>query len=470
MKGSTMASINKKKTAPTVTTFEGAVVKKNNDSEEILRRTVMTCMLWEKAFYESGKSISDRIKRLIPEVKPERVAEIALEARSMMKLRHAPLFIAREMARIETHKHLVARLLEEIIQRPDEMSELLAIYWADGKNQPISSQIKRGLAKAFTKFNEYSLAKYKKDDKDISIRDVLFLSHARPKTGVKGFDKKARKNGVMTPSDEGSQLFKRVVDQTMSTPDTWEVEISKAGNNAESWTRLLNEKKLGGLALLRNLRNCITAKVAMELLRGAIKSMKTERILPFRFIAAARYAPDLEPELEEAMYKCIEDKQKLKGLTALLVDISGSMKEKLSSKSDMIRTDAAYGLAILARELCENIQVYSFSNNLVKIAPRRGFALRDAINNSQIHSGTSLGKALQDLNSTVKYDRLIIITDEQSQDSIPKAVVSKSYIINIASCENGVGYGDYNHINGWSEAVLDFIRVYEEGFNAESRD
>ena len=104
-----------------------------------------------------------------------------------MKLRHAPLLVVREMARHEKHRVLVADTLARVIQRPDEMTELLAIYWADAlgpkqqrKRQPVSAQIKKGLARALTKFDAYQLAKYDRDGA-VRIRDVLFLVHAKPK-------------------------------------------------------------------------------------------------------------------------------------------------------------------------------------------------------------------------------------------------------------------------------------------------
>ena len=91
-------------------------------------------------------------------------------AREEMKLRHAPLLVAREMARLPSHRALVAETLARIIQRPDEMTELLAIYWADSlgpqqqrKRQPVSAQVKKGLARALTKFDAYQLAKYDRD-------------------------------------------------------------------------------------------------------------------------------------------------------------------------------------------------------------------------------------------------------------------------------------------------------------------
>jgi hypothetical protein len=130
-----------------------------------------------------------------------------------------------------------------------------------------------------------------------------------------------------------------------------------------------------------------------------------------------------------------------------------------SKRSEMLRTDAAYGLAILLREVCEKVSIYSFSNKLAEIPPRRGFALRDAIDASQNHNGTYLGNALEEL--AERYDRIIGITDEQAHDSVPKPK-GHGYIINVASYKNGVGYGPWVHIDGWSEAVIDYIRSFEE--------
>jgi hypothetical protein len=400
-------------------------------------------MLWEKSFYEDGLSIADRIIQTVPLVDPQKVSSLAIEAREKMKLRHVPLLLVRAMASLPSHKSLVAETLSRVIQRPDELSEFLAIYWKGNKNgfssnnKTISAQVKKGLAKAFTKFNAYSLAKYNRDG-EIKLRDVLFLCHAKPN------------------SPEQAELWKQLINNTLPTPDTWEVELSASNDKTASWYRLLSENKLGAIALLRNLRNMKEAGIPEFVVRNALSKIKTERVLPFRFISAARYSPTLEPELETAMFKCLEGKEKLPGKTVLLIDVSGSMDWRLSEKSEVIRMDTACGLAVLARELCEEVEIYSFSDNLVQIPNRRGFALRDAIVNSQVHSGTYLGKALQSITSS--YNRIIIFTDEQSADKIPSSLSpSKGYIINISSEKNGVGYGSWNHIDGFSESVLDYI-------------
>jgi len=435
-----MASLNKKANKPVVKTHEGAVTVQVGAVEQ-LKRTVMSCMLWEKSFYEDGIDIADRIVDLVSKVKTEDAFQIAVDARNKSKLRHVPLLIARAMANIKDHKSVVSKLLAEIIQRPDEMTEFLSIYWKNGK-QPVSAQVKKGLAKAFKKFNEYSLAKFNRDGA-VKLKDVLFISHPKP------------------DSDEQQDMWNRLVTGNLKTPDTWEVALSAKGNTKEQWERLLVENKLGGLALLRNMRNMIGVNVDALLIRKALTDMKTDRILPYRFIASAKYAPDYEPDLELAMFKCLTEKNKMKGKTILLVDVSGSMDDKISEKSDLERIDAACGLAILARELCEDVEIYSFSNKLVKIPVRRGFALRDSIVSSQSHSGTDTGDAVQAINANCSYDRMIIITDEQSMNRIenPKG---KGYIINVASYQNGIGYDSgWNHINGWSESVLDYIKESE---------
>jgi hypothetical protein len=408
-------------------------------AEQALRRSVLACMLWENEFYEDGVTIADRIRALVPQVEAEKVAALAVEARTRMKLRHVPLLLVREMARYVTHRGLVAETLVRVIQRADELAEFVAIYWAEGR-VPLSGQVKKGLAAAFTKFDEYALAKYDRAGA-VRLRDVLFLCHAKPVDAAQ------------------AELWKRLIAGELATPDTWEVALSagETGKRA-NWERLLAEGKLGALALLRNLRNLREAQVDESLVLAALDAMRTERVLPFRFLAAARYAPQWEEPLERAMFRAVSGNEKLPGRTVLLVDVSGSMVTRLALKSEMLRTDAAYGLAVLLRELCERVSVYTFSNEAKLVAPRRGFALRDAMESSQAHGGTYLGRALDAV--TEQYDRIVVITDEQSHDRVltPKG---KGYVINVASAKNGVGYGQWTHIDGWSEAVIEYIRELE---------
>lgn len=427
-------------------THEGARGKRFT-SEMELKRALMNCLLWEDQFYEDGVSIADRIKTLVPQVEPAKVAMLAIEAREQMKLRHAPLLVVREMARHEKHRVLVADTLARVIQRPDEMTELLAIYWADAlgpmqqrKRQPVSAQIKKGLARALTKFDAYQLAKYDRDGA-VRIRDVLFLVHAKPKD----------------PAQE--KVWKQLVDGELVAPDTWEVSLSSGKDKRDTFERLIAEKKLGGLALLRNLRLMQKAEVQRQTIADAIDAMRIDRILPYRFITAARYAPDFEPELEAAMLKSIKGYARLSGRSRLLIDVSGSMFHPLSAQSEMTRAEAACGLAILAREVCDEVEIFTFSHEVVKVPPRRGFALRDAIISSQPHGSTYLGKAVTEIDR--KGDRLIVFTDEQSHDKV-SAPKGRGYMVNVASYRHGVGHGAWTRVDGFSEAVIAWIAAAEE--------
>jgi TROVE domain-containing protein len=426
-------------------THEGARGRRFTPEME-LKRALMNCLLWEDQFYEDGVAIADRIKALVPKVEPARVAALAIEAREQMKLRHAPLLVVREMARQEKHRALVADTLERVIQRPDELTELLAIYWADAlgpmqqrKRQPVSAQIKKGLARALTKFDAYQLAKYDRDGA-VRIRDVLFLVHAKPKDA------------------DQEKIWKQLVDGELASPDTWEVSLSSGKDKRATFERLIAENKLGGLALLRNLRLMQKADVPRSTIAAAIAAMRTDRILPYRFITAARYTPDFEPELEAAMLKSISGYARLPGRTRLVIDVSSSMFVPLSAQSEMTRAEAACGLAILAREVCDEVEIFTFSNGVVKIPPRRGFALRDAIVASQPHGGTYLGKAVTEIDR--KGDRLIVFTDEQSHDKVP-APKGRGTMVNVASYQHGVGHGAWTRVDGFSEAVIAWIAMSE---------
>lgn len=439
-----MAKINKQSH---VRTHEGAKGRAFAPEQE-LRRALMTCMLWEDQFYEDGVSIAERIGALVPKVEAEKVAAMAVEAREDMKLRHAPLLIVREMARHEGHKALVADTLDRVVQRPDELTEFLAIYWSDAlgpmqqrKTRAVSAQVKKGLARAFAKFDAYQLAKYNRDGA-VRLRDVLFLTHAKPKDAAQ------------------EKVWKELVDGKLAAPDTWEVKLSGGADKRATFERLIADKKLGSLALLRNLRGMLLAGVPKATIGAALDEMRTDRVLPYRFIAAAQHAPDLEPELESAMFRSIEGHAKLTGKTRLLVDVSGSMDGAISQRSEMRRLDAACGLAVLAREIGEDVEIFTFSNDVKKVAPRRGFALRDAIVNSQPHGGTELGKAIGEVDK--KDVRLIVFTDEQSHDVVP-APKGVGYMVNVASYQHGVGHGPWRRIDGFSEKILDWIIATEEG-------
>lgn len=425
---------------PKAKTHEGAPAARINDLQ-MLRRSVMSCFLWESEFYESGVSIADRIMEYADKVSTQDLITITLEARHVHNLRHVPLLLLTALVkRGGDGKGSVAKAVCDTISRADEMAELLALYWKDGK-KPLPKQMQKGLAMAFCKFNEYALAKYNRDGA-IKLRDVMFLCHPKP-------------------ADEAqAALFKRVADNTLATPDTWEVALSGGADKRETFTRLIQENKLGYLALLRNLRNMQQAGVDNSLINEAILARRggADKVLPFRFTAAARICPQFEPALDKALLANLTTIPPLDGQTIVLVDVSGSMTGKLSAKSDLSRRDAA---ATLASIINGNLRVFTFSSRVVEVPPRKGMAGVDAILRSQSHQSTNLRLAMEEI-SKLPHDRLIVITDEQVESSIPKPSAQKAYMINVASYSNGIGYGNgWTHIDGFSENVIRYIQEVE---------
>ncbi len=466
-------------------THEGGRAQKTSAIEE-LERAVCCCLLWEDQFYEKGEHISERIAELVHKCDPNSVADITIKAKFAMKLRHVPLLLAVELCRHPERKKLnyeetgmgnvgLKYVIYNVIQRPDELGEFVSIYWKqNGGRCSLASQVKKGLSMAFNKFDTYQFSKWDRNA-TIRIRDVMKMVHPKP------------------VDDEHRNIFNTLWNKEAKfpVPDTWETRLSSGEDKRKVFEDLLSRNKLPGMACLMNLRNMLQSGVNTSLIRERLEE-GVRKALPFRFVTAARYAPQLEDSLEKGMFKSIEGREKLPGFTCLLVDVSGSMSDRLSSRSELSRRDAASALAILLRELCPEIEIATFANGLSMVPNRRGFALRDAIA-QQPSGGTYLAHSLKaaQSNSDVgirlrvgfpsihvngdfhrwKYaDRLIVITDEQSHDGNWEGWAPYSYMINVASFKNGVGYGNgWTHINGWSEAIVDFIQTFENGIPESDR-
>lgn len=441
----------------------GGALASNINPELMLRRAVLTNFLFEDIAYDTGEDVAENIANLVPKVKANVVADIAREARNKQYLRHVPLAIVREMVKHDSHRPYVAETLKDVIVRADELSEFLAIYWKDGK-QPIASSVRKGLGNALKKFNEFQLSRYSGDSKTIKLRDVVKLVRPTPDNQIQ------------------SDLWKKLIEGTLATADTWESELSEKGNNKESWNRLLSEKKVGGLALLRNLKNIQEAGVEDDVIENAIATNPFKMVLPFRFLTAARYAPRFQRDLEKAMLRQLDGQDKLLGRTVIVVDVSGSMGATMSGHTENTRLDIAASLAIILRQISEDPVIYctagsdsSRGHKTAKIEkPGRGFDLVEQIKGMQ----SKLGGGGIFLRQATEYlapleegaDRLVVISDSQDCDSShlkgpehSNPFASKhNYVLDIACHKNGIAYNKFTVINGFSEKVVDFMKLYED--------
>ena len=438
----------------------GALAAKQSNVS-LLRRAVLANLLWEDVAYMDGLKVAEEIKRLIPLCPVIDVYNIALEARLMQKLRHTPLFIAVEMCKYPEHKLFVADLLPKIITRADMLTDFLALYWKDGK-KPICNQAKKGLRAAFHNFNEYKLAKYDRNAA-IKLRDVMFLCRPKPN------------------NDYETKLFKKVADRTLTPPETWEVLLSAGEDRKETWTKLIFENKIGGLAMLRNINNMKKADVDRRVIVEGLTRLKSSMLLPLDFLKAERMNPEFSRDIEDAMLESYKNLPKLPGKTLFIVDVSGSMSSLTSGGSQFNRMDQACAMAMLAINQCEDYElVCTAGNDYTHVGahehilyPQKGFGIFQQIHatNKNIGSGGIFTRQCLEWCENrfrgQKFDRIIVFSDSQDCDlptkRVPKPFGTYNYICDVSAHTKGVNYrGRWTaEISGWSEKFLTYIAALE---------
>ena len=434
-------------------------------SDEVtLRRLVLAAFLTEDSV-----ELKREIAALIPNVNPIAVHEIAVSARKEFALRKVPLFVAREMARSVAHRKFVADTLEQVIERPDELGAFLELYWGGAKagsgREPLPRQVRLGLARAFAKFNEYALSRYDRKSASFSMQDIIRIAHPAP------------------TSPEQAELYHKIAKGIdLPAVDDWEHELSSSTDKLASWNGLIQRRRLGGLALLKNLRNMIQAGVSETDIVSAVQENIFKYVLPFRFISATRelersgikISSELRDALEAAMLHGLADFPRLLGDTVFLVDVSGSMQRDLglsftdrrgrSVASPMTRSDGASSLAMLLREVCESPLIYKFHTRIHEVKGR-GFELGKLLQYE--NQGTTLGACLLQAKHDMELrnitpKRLIVLTDEESQDEVGAGFAEHNYLINVKSAKHSVGFGPWVRLVGFSEHIVRMLVEHEQ--------
>ena len=87
------------------------------------------------------------------------------------------------------------------MKRADDLTELVALYWKFNPGKPLTKQMKIGLGRALLRFDAYGLAKYNRDGA-VKLRDILFLTHAKPEGETQEvlFKKQLAENALPTPT------------------------------------------------------------------------------------------------------------------------------------------------------------------------------------------------------------------------------------------------------------------------------
>lgn len=433
---------------------------------QMLRRSVMACMLWEDNFYEDGQSIADRISAGVKDSSPRDVAGLAVEVRTKGKIRHTPLLLIIEMLKHPEHRKFVRQTISQVVQRPDELGELMMIFRKQNPSKKtFPHALLDGIADCFHKFDEYQLQKYEGNNATFALRDVLRLAHPKPRTTAH------------------SELWKKLSEGKLESAETWNQQLSAGKNKVSVYTSLIQSGKLPAMATLKNIRKMAQVGVGEPLIREAIGKMSTKWILPFRYLVAAEHAPDFKDAIEAKMFESL-GREKLDGKTIIVVDVSGSMYgAPVTNYSEMDRAKAACSLALLAREKCERPRIYATAGSdglrlhktalVEEAADMRGFKLGEYIHKLSRPMGgggiflNQCLRAIQEYENTNNpgpVKRVIVITDEQDcanrPEDIPKnapLLGAYNYMLNVANCKTGIGYGAWIHIDGWSEASLEYM-------------
>ena len=453
-------------------------------------------------YYESAETRVETLRKLIAECDPLFVAQLAVYARQKMNMRSIPLVLAVELAKVHQGDSTVSKMVSGIVQRADEIMELLAYYQLANERKEtkklnrLSKQLQSGLQNAFNRFDEYQFAKYNRDA-EVKLRDALFLVHPKAK-------------------DEAQQtLFNKIVNNELETPYTWETELSALGqtkfaSNKEKevafrmkWEELIDSHKIGYMALMRNLRNILEAGVSgqhiakvCEALSNA-EAVRRSKQLPFRFLAAYReiskvksaYASSIMDALEQAVATSAENIAGFNEDTNVLIacDVSGSMQSPVSPKSKILSYDIGLMLAMLLKSRCKNAMTGMFGDTWKVInVPTKGILSNvEAFYQREGEVGytTNGYLVIQDLlKSKKQVDKVMMFTDCQLWNSRNNNKIanlwssykkiypeSKLYLFDLAghgTTPLSITREDVYLIAGWSDKVFDILATIDRGGDA----
>lgn len=497
----------------TVTFNMGAGYSREAKSELFL--LAVTNMVSENTFYENGKNRDKRFVDLIRKVAvedPDWLARFVPYLRDTMNMRSASIVLAAETVHAKLTRPVPAStirnrdIISSAIRRADEPAELLG-YWMSEYRKNLPKPVKRGLADAVQRvYNERSLIKYDGGDKPIRFADVIDLVHPEAKAPWQGSLYKyaldsRHKRETPLPGDlptiglnrlamgMGDEAFREAFSATFADHSglTWEQASSKYGKlDARFWEAMI--PNMGIFAIVRNLRNFDDAgigKEAQDLVRAKLTDamvIAKSRMFPLRFFQAfvATKSLTYARELETAIDYATGNVPALPGKTLILVDISASMDQPLSAKSDVTRLAPAsiFGAALAIR--AEKPTLVAFTDRNVEIHVRKNQSVlvtTQEIVTSLPHAGT---QTWQTVSQHFKgHDRVIILTDEQADpsspwardytDRDPSSIVPETvpmYTFNLAGYRAGhapSGKRNRYTFGGLSDAAFTAIELLEKG-------
>lgn len=405
-----MSRFNTTSTGTKTVNLAGGEAYKQTPELELI--SILLTSFANDSFYRSANDTFERLKELVRVCDKKFVAQATVYARTQFGMRSITHCVASELAKHIAGEKWAKDFYSAVVYRPDDMMEILSYHTAN--NGKLPNSMKKGLAKAFDKFDRYALAKYRGEGKGFKLVDVVNLVHP-------------------TPVEKNADAIMALVKGELKSFDTWETELSKVGQIATTeeekadfkkdvWVKLIREKKLGYFALLRNLRNII--EQAPEIINEALETLTNEDIikkslvLPFRFLTAFEEIQKLTDgkivrtvlmALNKAVDIAVSNVPKFDGETLVVLDVSGSMQEAhLGTKSPHII--GALFSAVLAKSNNADFMVFSDNAQYHNINPMDS-TITIANSLRFASGGTNFRSIFQTANK--KYDRIIILSDMQ---------------------------------------------------------
>jgi len=282
---------------------------------------------------------------------PESTLLVAAELRNSDNIRTTPQVIMVRAAHCDKLKGtgLIRKYAKMIMKRADEPAVQLAYQIETYGRSKIPNSLKKAWKDVLEGFNDYQLAKYRMESREVKTVDVMNLVHPK--------------------SESISKLAKG---ELKTTGETWESIISAEGSNEKSWTKALDH--LGHMALLKNLRNLIQNNIApREFVNKLVDGVESGKQLPFRYFSALKAVDEASSRsgavldaLEECLEKSIDNLPKFEGRVMSLCDNSGSAwSATTSSMGTMHIAEIANLTALLTAKASEDGWVGRFGDKLV---------------------------------------------------------------------------------------------------------
>lgn len=451
-------------------------------TKDKLMSQVLTSFFKEPKYYGDNSNEIVQTIRDVVKKDPKFIANLAIYARNVLHMRSITHVLVTELAHDTRGKKYVRQVVSKVVERPDDMTEIMSNYLAT-YGKPIPNSLKKGLGDAFKTFDEYSLAKYNRTNKAVKLKDIYLLCRPSPK------------------NDDQYNLWRKLINDTLEVPVTWETQISTRGNKKEVWEDLIEGNKLGYMASLRNLRNILNVDASNfnKLLDklGNPEAIRKSKQLPFRFLSAYR---EIESNnngtkvrktlntLEDAISISVENMLRLSGTTFLTNDNSGSMESKLSDKGNVSYNDVGAMLMSIASKFCDNAitSVFGEDFKVVNVSDRDGIISNmKKFANTNVGHSTYMYKSIEYLLSNkIHVDRIIVFSDMQAYgdysygwnranisvqkllDEYKKQVNPNVWVHSIDLTGHGTAQMKGNKVNlvsGWSDKVLDYIGLVEAG-------